>query len=92
MDRDEARAVMDGVEVPRPSFPEVYGSPGNAVPHDCGSMGLTAGKHAFHPKELHSASQGPPRLPWEGPSLPLTDVPAADYSHLRHDSLSGSGR
>jgi len=38
---------------------------------------------------LHSVSEGSPRLLWEGPALPLTDVPAAAYSH-RNDSTVAS--
>jgi hypothetical protein len=51
-------------------------------------LGLRAGKHTFHLEGLHSASQGSPRLLWEGPALPLTDVPQAAYSHLRQDALT----
>ena len=89
MDRDGARLVIDGIEVAKtgPPFPQVCGSPGNAIRYDRGSLGLRAGKHALHVEELHSASQGPPRLLWEGPALPINDVPAADYSHLRQDVL-----
>jgi hypothetical protein len=87
--RDGARLVIDGVEVARtgPSFAQVCGSPGNAMRYDRGSLGLRAGKHAFHLEGLHSASQGEPRLLWEGPGLPLTDVPSAAYSHPRQDEV-----
>ena len=34
------------------------------------------------------ASDGAPRLLWEGPGLPLTDVPPAAYSHLRQDGIT----
>jgi len=85
--RDGARLVIDGVEVARtgPSFAQVCGSPGNAMRTERGSLGLRAGKHTFHLEGLHSASQGAPRLLWEGPALPLTDVPPAAYSHPRQD-------
>jgi hypothetical protein len=85
--RDGARLVIDGVEVARtgPSFAQVCGSPGNAMRYARGSLGLRAGKHALHVEGLHSASQGSPRLLWEGPALPLTDVPPAAYSHPRQD-------
>ena len=87
--RDGARLVIDGIEVARtgPPFAQVCGSPGNAMRYDRGSLGLRAGKHSFHLEGLHSASQGAPRLLWEGPALPLTDVPPAAYSHLRLDVL-----
>jgi hypothetical protein len=87
--RDGARLVIDGVEVARtgPPFAQVCGSQGNAMRYDRGSLGLRAGRHIFHLEGLHSVSEGEPRLLWEGPSLPLTDVPAAAYSHLRRDSV-----
>jgi hypothetical protein len=85
--RDGARLVIDGVEVARtgPSFAQVCGSPGNAMRYDRGSLGLRAGKHVLHLEGLHFASQGGPRLLWEGPGLPLTDVPPAAYTHPRQD-------
>jgi hypothetical protein len=87
--RDGARLVIDGVEVAKtgPPFAQVCGSPGNAMRYARGSLGLRAGKHSFHLEGLHSASQGSPRLLWEGPALPLTDVPPAAYSHLRQDAV-----
>jgi PA14 domain len=87
--RDGARLVIDGVEVAKTgsSFSQVCGSPGNAMRYDRGSLGLRAGQHAFHLEGLHSASQSSPRLLWEGPALPLTDVPPAAYSHPRQDAV-----
>jgi len=87
--RDGARLVIDGVEVAKtgPPFSQVCGAPGNAVRYDRGSLGLRAGKHTFHLEGLHSVSQGSPRLLWEGPALPLTDVPPAAFSHLRQDAI-----
>jgi hypothetical protein len=93
--RDGARLVIDGVELARtgPPFAQVCGSPGNAMRYDRGSLGLRAGRHIFHLEGLHSVSQGAPRLLWEGPGLPLTDVPAAAYSHLRMDAVKqGRGK
>ncbi len=88
--RDGARLTIDGVEAAKtgPSFAQVCGSPGNAMRYDRGSLGLRAGKHEFHLEGLHSASQGGPRLLWEGPALPLTDVPPSAYSHARQDALT----
>jgi hypothetical protein len=90
MDRDGARLVIDGFEVAKtgPPFAQVCGSPGDAMRYDHGSLGLRAGKHAFHLEGLNSVSGGSPRLLWEGPALPLTDVPPTAYSHLREDTLS----
>jgi hypothetical protein len=90
LDRDGARLVIDGVEVAKtgPPFAQVCGAPGNAMRYDRGSLGLRAGKHKFRLEGLHSASQGSPRLLWEGPALPLTDVPPAAYSHVRRDAVS----
>jgi hypothetical protein len=90
IDRDGARLVIDGMEVAKtgPPFAQVCGSPGNALRYDRGSLGLRAGKHAFHLEGLHSASEGSPRLLWEGPALPLTDVPPAAFSYPRQDVLT----
>jgi len=94
MARDGARLVIDGVEVAKtgPPFAQVCGSQGNAMRYDHGSLGLRAGMHTFHLEGLHSASQGSPRLLWEGPALPLTDVPPAAYSHLRQDAVKAVDR
>ncbi len=90
IDRDGARLVIDGAEVAKtgPPFAQVCGSPGNALRYDRGSLGLRAGKHTIHLEGLHSVSQGGPRLLWEGPALPLTDVPPAAFSHSRQDLLT----
>jgi len=87
IDRDGARLLIDGIELAKtgPPFAQVCGSPGNALRYDRGSLGLRAGEHAFHLEGLHSDSQGSPRLLWEGPALPLTDVPPAAFSHPRQD-------
>ncbi len=91
MSRDGARLVIDGLEVAKtgPPFAQVCGSPGNAMRYDRGSLGLHAGLHTLHVEALHSASQGPPRVLWEGPGLPLTDVPASAFSFRRQDYLVG---
>jgi PA14 domain/PKD domain len=88
--RDGARLVIDGVEVAKtgPPFPQVCGSPGNAIRYDRGAIGLRAGKHTFHLEGLHSASQGAPQLLWEGPGLPLNTVPPVAYSHPRQDQFT----
>ena len=85
--RDGARVVIDGLEVAKtgPPFAQVCGSQGNALRFDRGSLGLRAGKHTIHLEQLRTVSQGAPRLLWEGPSLPVTDVPSAAFSHLRQD-------
>jgi hypothetical protein len=92
MARDGARLVIDGVEVAKtgPPFAQVCGSPGNAMRYDKGSIGLRAGKHVLHIEGLHFASQGWPRVMWEGPALPLNDVPAGAFSHARIDRVVGS--
>jgi hypothetical protein len=89
MSRDGARLVIDGIQIAKtgPPFAQVCGSPGNAVRYDLGSIGLRAGRHTLHIEALHSVSQGPPRVLWEGPSLPLTDVPADAFSRLRVDTI-----
>jgi hypothetical protein len=83
--------LIDGVEVAKtgPPFAQVCGSPGNAMRYDRGALGLRAGRHALRVEALHTASQGPPRLLWEGPGISLTDVPAAAYSMPRQDTIRG---
>ena len=85
MARDGARVVIDGIQVAKtgPPFAQVCGVAGNAMRYDRGSLGLRAGLHILHVEGLHSASQGTPRLLWEGPGLPMADVPAAAFVHPR---------
>lgn len=91
MSRDGARVAIDGIEVAKtgPPFAQVCGSPGNAVRYDRGDLGLRAGLHRLHVEGLHQASQELPRLLWEGPGLPVTDIPAAAFLHPRVVSLGG---
>ena len=92
MARDGVRLLIDSVEIAKtgPPFPQVCGSPGNAMLYELGSMGLRAGRHLFRLEALHFASQGSPRVLWEGPSLPLNDVPPEAFSHARIDTISGT--
>ena len=85
MSRDGARLVIDGIQIAKtgPPFAQVCGSPGNAMRYDQSAIGLRAGLHTLHIEGLHSASQGGPRILWEGPSLPLTDIPPEAYRRLR---------
>jgi hypothetical protein len=81
IDRDGARLVIDEMEVAKtgPPFARVCGSPGNALRYDAGSIGLRAGPHAIHVEALNTASEGAPRLLWEGPGVALGDVPEGVY-------------
>ena len=81
IDRDGARLVIDGMEVAKTGVPfaQVCGSPGNALRYDRGALGLRAGLHTIHIEALNTASEGAPRLLWEGPGLPLEDVPGGAY-------------
>ena len=83
IDRDGERLVIDGMEVAKtgPPFGLVCGAPGNALRYDRGSIGLRAGLHAIHVEALNTATEGAPRLLWEGPSMPLADVPAGAFWH-----------
>jgi hypothetical protein len=83
IDRDGARVTIDGMEVAKTGAPFglVCGSPGNALRYDRGSVGLRAGLHAIHIEALNTASGGAPRLLWEGPGLPIADVPAVALFH-----------
>jgi hypothetical protein len=92
MARDGARLVIDGIQIAKtgPPFAQVCGSPGNATRYDLGAIGLRAGWHTVHIEGLHVVSQGVPRVLWEGPSLPLTDIPPAAYGHLQSSGVAGS--
>ncbi len=83
IDRDGARLVIDGVEVARTGAPfqQVCGSPGNALRYDRGALGLRAGLHTIHIESLNTASADAPRLLWDGPATPLSDVPDSAYRH-----------
>ena len=91
IDRDGARLVIDGLEVAKtgPPFAQVCGSPGNALRYDRGSTRSRAPANTpFISKACTAISQGSPRLLWEGPALPLTDVPSAAFSHPRQDVVT----
>ena len=92
--RDGARLVIDGLQIAKtgPPFAQVCNTNGNAVRYDRGSIGLRAGPHAIHLEGLHFASQGTPRLLWEGPSLPPTDIPTTAFTHPRQDGLTTTTR
>lgn len=94
IDRDGARLVIDGVEVAKtgPPFAQVCGAPGNALRYDRGEIGLRAGLHAIHVEGLHTRSENMPRILWEGPSLPLTDVPPQVYLHLTQAAVKPGDR
>lgn len=85
IDRDGARLLIDGREVARtgPAFAQVCGSPGNAQRIDSGAIGLRAGLHTIHVEALNTMSAGAPRLLWEGPGLPLNEIPSASYSRVQ---------
>jgi hypothetical protein len=83
IDSDGERLTIDGMEVAKtgPPFGLVCGGSGNALRYDRGSIGLKAGLHAIHVEALNTATEGAPRVLWEGPGLALGDVPAAAFSH-----------
>ncbi|MGB0063189.1 MAG: PKD domain-containing protein [Terracidiphilus sp.] len=90
IDRDGARLMIDGVEVARTGAPfaQVCGSPGNALRYDRGAIGLRAGLHTIHVEALNTASEGAPRVMWEGPGVSLGDVPPGAYSHTSPSMVS----
>ena len=83
IDSDGARLTIDGMDVAKtgPAFGLVCGAPGNALRYDRGAIGLRAGLHALHIEALNTATEGAPRLLWEGPGMALADVPAGAFSH-----------
>ena len=85
--RDGARLVIDGMQIRRRDrhlrrF--AIRTATRCASH--GSIGLQ-GFHAIHLEGLRFASQGVPRVLWEGPSLPLTDVPNIAFSHAKQDGV-----
>jgi len=90
MARDGARLMIDNVQVAKTGepFAQVCGAPGNAMRYDRGALGLHAGRHTIHVEGLHVRSEGEPRILWEGPGLPLNDVPPHVYSHVRLATIS----
>ncbi len=81
--REEARLEIDDFTVaasPRP-FAQVCGSQGNAVQAATGSIGLRAGRHRIRVAMTHSIGGNDFALKWQGPGLPLSDIPAAALSH-----------
>jgi PKD domain len=90
IDSDGARLTIDGMEVAKtgPPFGLVCGAPGNALRYDRGAIGLRAGLHAIHVEALNTATQGAPRLLWEGSGMTLADVPAGAFS--RQSQIGGA--
>ena len=80
--RDGARLVIDGMEVAKtgPPFAQVAARLATRSA-TIAARWVCARASTLHLEGLHSVSQGSPRLLWEGPALPLTDVPAAAFSH-----------
>jgi len=81
--RDEARLEIDDFtvsEMPKP-FAQVCGSVGNAVQSSSGSIGLRAGRHKIRVAMTHSLGGNDFALKWQGPGLPLSDIPALALSH-----------
>ncbi len=90
--RDGARFVLDGIEVARtgPPFAQVCNTLGNAMRYDRGILGLRRGPHTFRVESLSSASQSLPRLLWEGPGLPLADIPNAAFRRVKQSQVGAA--
>uniref|UniRef100_E6PWR1 PA14 domain-containing protein n=1 Tax=mine drainage metagenome TaxID=410659 RepID=E6PWR1_9ZZZZ len=91
MARDGARLMIDGAPVAAtgPSFAEVCGSPNNAVRYASRAVGLRAGKHHLQLETLRTISDGEPQLLWEGPGIPLDNIPTGALSHRNVAQLDG---
>lgn len=80
---DSAKIVLDGdvqAQAPMP-FAQVCGLAGNAVQMTTLSVPLTQGKHRIQMSETHSNGTDGFGLWWQGPGIPLTQVPATALSH-----------
>ncbi len=74
---------IDGVAVatsPKPVV-QVCGSVGNAVQMASGSMALGAGKHRVRVAMTHTTGDQVLSLKWQGPGLPLREIPKEMFSH-----------
>ncbi len=81
--RDSAKLEINSAVVavaPKP-FPQVCGSIGNAVQATAGSLGLRAGRHAIRVSLTHTTGDHDFALKWQGPGVPLSDVPSSALSH-----------
>jgi hypothetical protein len=81
--RDSAKLEINSAVVavaPKP-FPQVCGSIGNAVQATAGSLGLRAGRHAIRVSLTHTTGDPDFALKWQGPGVPLSDVPPSALSH-----------
>ena len=90
MARDGARLFIDNMPVAETGVPfaQVCGAVGNAVRFNQSALGLRAGPHRLRIEWLRAESDSLPRLLWEGPGIPLSDVPQAAYKHQHVDGLS----
>ncbi len=81
--RDEARLEIDSVPVAisQKPFAQVCGSVGNAMQAATGSIGLRAGRHAIRIRMTHTTGPSDFAVKWQGPGLPLSDIPASALSH-----------
>jgi hypothetical protein len=81
--RDEAQLEIDSAPVaisPKP-FAQVCGSVGNAMQATRGSIGLRAGRHTIRVQMTHTTGPNDFAVKWQGPGLPLSDIPASAFSH-----------
>ncbi len=81
--RDQALLEIDGKQIaagPKP-YPQVCGSPGNAVQLTTASIGLQAGRHTIRAAMTQSTGGNDFHLYWQGAGIPLEEIPAAMLSH-----------
>ncbi len=83
LSRDGGEVQIGGAVIatsPDP-VPQVCGSPGDMVQAARGTIGLKAGLHAIRIAITDTAGPGGFGLRWEGPGIPLADVPATALFH-----------
>lgn len=80
---DPSRVDIDSmpVTVSPPAAAQVCGSPGNAVQPSSGSIGLKAGKHSIQIWTTHISGENRFALLWQGPGIPLSNIPAQYLFH-----------
>jgi hypothetical protein len=80
---DAASIEIDSkpVAVSPAPWPQVCGTPGNAVQRATGSVGLSAGRHRIHIAMIHGVGEEGFRVLWQGPGIELSEIPASALSH-----------
>lgn len=91
LSRDGAQIEIDGRKLASnpPPWPQVCGSIGNAVQITSGTVAVKAGLHRLRVFVSHHGGPDAFAIKWQGPSMPLQDIPARVLSHAVDPAASG---